>query len=169
MTTSITNTTLGNFGITQGFITGGSAVLSYNNSDALFEPFTNIYNPATTSSLDLAITQPLLQGFGLAINNRPIRIARNNLKAADLVFKQQVINVVANTIQLYWNLVYFNNDADVKRRAVAVSEKLYNDNKKQVEVGTLAPISVVQAQAQMATDQQALVQSETNVLQQEPF
>jgi outer membrane protein len=167
LTTSITTTKVANFGITQGFLTGGSAALTYSNSDALSNSFTNIYNPATTSSLDLSIAQPLLQGFGLAINNRTIRIARNNLRAADLVFKQQVINTVANVIQLYWNLVYFSNDADVKRRAVTVSEKLYNDNQKQVEVGTLAPISVVQAQAQMATDQQALVQSETNVLQQE--
>jgi outer membrane protein TolC len=89
------------------------------------------------------------------------------MKAADLVFRQQVINVVANVTELYWNLVYFNNDLDVKRRAVSVSTKLLNDNKAQVEVGTLAPIAIVQAEAQVASDQQALVQSQTNVLQQE--
>ena len=81
------------------------------------------------------------------------------MKAADYVFKQQVINTVANVIQLYWNLVYFNDNLDVKRRAVAVSQKLYDDNKKQVEVGTLAPISVVQAEAEVASDQQAVVQA----------
>ncbi len=167
LTEQIATNKVANFGITQGFITGGSATLSYNNQNQFTNSFTNIYNPATTSSLDLAITQPLLQGFGLALNNRTIRIATNNLKAADLVFKQQVINVVANVTELYWNLVYFNNDLDVKRRAVAVSEKLLNDNKAQVEVGTLAPIAIVQAEAQVAMDQQALVQSQTNVLQQE--
>jgi len=83
------------------------------------------------------------------------------------VFNQQVINVVANVSQLYWNLVYFNNDLDVKRRAIEVSTKLLNDNRAQVDVGTLAPIAIVQAEAQVASDQQALVQSETNVLQQE--
>jgi len=109
----------------------------------------------------------LLQGFGLALNNRVIKIAKNNIKAADYVFKQQVINVVANVAAMYWNLVYFNNDRDVKQRAIAVSTKLLNDNKSQVEVGTLAPIAIVQAEAQVASDQQALVLSETNVLQQE--
>jgi len=156
-----------NFGVAQGFITGATATLSYNNLDQSQNALRNIYNPVTTSNLDLAITQPLLNGFGLAVNNRTIRIARNNIRAADYVFKNQVINVVANVVQLYWNLVFFNNDLDVKRRALASSQKLYDDNKKQVEIGTLAPISVVQAEAQMAADQQALVLSQTNVLQQE--
>ena len=156
-----------NFSIGQSFATGGTATLSYNNLNQSQNAFQNTYNPATSSNLDLAITQPLLQGFGLALNNRTIRIAKNNLRAADLVFKQQVINVVANVSQMYWNLVYFNNDLDVKKRAVVVSQKLYNDNKAQVEVGTLAPISVVQAEAQVASDEQLVVQSETNVLQQE--
>lgn len=167
LTQQIATNKLANFGITQGFITGASATLAYNNSNQFTNSYTNTYNPATTSSLDLSLSQPLLQGFGLAMNNRTIRIATNNLKAADLVFKQQVINVVANVTALYWNLVFFNNDLDVKRRAVEVSTKLLNDNKAQVEVGTLAPISIVQAEAQVATDQQALVQSQTNVLQQE--
>jgi outer membrane protein len=156
-----------NFGVAQGFVTGGVATLSYNNLDQSQNALRNIYNPVTTSSVDLAITQPLLNGFGLAISNRPIRIARNNLRAADYVFENQVINVVANVVQMYWNLVFFNNDLEVKRRALASSQKLYDDNKKQVEIGTLAPISVVQAEAQMAADQQALVLSQTNVLQQE--
>src|SRR5579885_1085674 len=129
LTEQIATNKVANFGISQGFITGGTATLSYNNQNQFTNSFTNVYNPATTSSLDLAITQPLLQGFGIAMNNRTIRIATNNLKAADLVFKQQVINVVANVTQLYWNLVFFNNDLDVKRRAVEVSMKLLNDNK----------------------------------------
>lgn len=167
LTDQIATNKIVNFGITQGFATGGSATLGFNNQNTFTNSFTNVYNPATTSSLDLAINQPLLQGFGLALNNRTIRIATNNLKAADLVFKQQIVNVVANVTALYWNLVYFNNDLDVKRRAVEVSTKLLNDNKAQVEVGTLAPISIVQAEAQVASDQALLVQSQTNVLQQE--
>jgi outer membrane protein len=156
-----------NFSVSQTFSSGGTVTLGYNNLNTEQNAFQNTFNPATTSNFDLNITQPLLQGFGRGLNNRTIRIARNNLKAADYVFKQQVINVVANVTSLYWNLVYFNNDADVKRRAIAVSTKLLNDNKSQVDVGTLAPIAIVQAEAQVASDQQALVQSETNVLQQE--
>ena len=135
LTDSITTNTLANFGISQGFISGGTATLSYNNQLQSQNSYTNTYNPATTSSLDLTMTQPLLQGFGIAMNNRTIRIAKNNLRAADLVFKQQVVNVVANIAVLYWNLVYLNNDLDVKRRSVATSVKLLNDNKAQVAGG----------------------------------
>src|ERR1700692_4033086 len=122
---------------------------------------------ATTSSLDLTVTQPLLQGFGLATNNRTIRVAKNNIKAADLVFRQQLINAVCNIVQLYWTLVAANLNVDVKAQAVAVSQKLYEDNQKQVEVGTLAPIEVVRAEAQLASDQQALVQAQSVVFQLE--
>jgi outer membrane protein len=167
-TTALVSTNkVANVGISQGFITGGTATLGYNNFNQVQNAYLNAFDPATQSNLDLSITQPLLQGFGIALNNRTIRIARNNLKAADFVFKQQVINTVANTIQLYWNLVFFNGDVEVKKKALALAEKLQDDNKKQVEIGTLAPIEIIRAQAQVASSQQAVVQAQTNVLQQE--
>ncbi len=108
-----------------------------------------------------------MQGFGIALNKRNIRIAQNNRNVADLVFKQQVITTVASVINLYWDLVSFNEDVKVKRQAVALAQKLLDDNRKQVEIGTLAPIEVVRAEAQLATSQQDLVVSETRGLQQE--
>ncbi len=107
----------------------------------------------------------MLQGFGLALNNRTIRIAKNNIKAADYVFQQQLINTVANVVQLYWNLVSSNQQVEVRKQAVDVSQKLYDDNKKQVEIGTLAPIEIVRAEAQLAANQQALVAAQSTVLQ----
>ena len=86
---------------------------------------------------------------------------------ADLVLRQQVENVVANVIGLYWDLVAYNEDVAVKRQALALAQKLYNDNKKQVEIGTLAPIEIVRAEAEVAAREQDLTTSETNVLQQE--
>jgi outer membrane protein len=164
---AITANRTANFGISQAFATGGWASLSYNNNSQEQNSFRNTINPATTSDLDLQITQPLLQGFGLALNNRTIRIAKNNLRAADFVFRQQLLNTVANVVQLYWNLVASNRNVDVKKRALEVSQKLYDDNKKQVDIGTLAPIEIVRAEAQVASDQQALVAAQSAVQQQE--
>jgi outer membrane protein TolC len=84
-----------------------------------------------------------------------------------VVFRQQVTVTVQTVVQAYWLLVSANNDVEVKRKALALSQKLYEDNKKQVEVGTLAQIEIVRAEAEVAADQQALVNSQTNVLQQE--
>jgi len=163
----VTTNKTANFGISQSFLTGGTASLAYNNIQQEQNSFRSSVNPFTTSSLDLSVVQPLLQGFGFAQNNRTIRIAKNNLKAADYVFRQQLINTVANVVQLYWNLVAAISTVNVNNQAVAVAQKLYDDNKKQVEIGTLAPIEVVRAEAQLATAQQALVAAQSAVLQLE--
>jgi outer membrane protein TolC len=108
-----------------------------------------------------------MQGFGRAINNRNIRVSKNNLKVADLTFKLQVITTVSSTINLYWDLVSFNQDVAVKQKAVDLAQKLFEDNKKQVEIGTLAPIEIVRAEAEVARTQQDLTVSQTQLLQQE--
>ncbi|MEQ1947053.1 MAG: TolC family protein [Bryobacteraceae bacterium] len=163
----VTTNKTANFGITQAFATGGSAAITFNNNDQHQNSFRNTVNPVTNSFLDLAINQPLLNGFGFAVNNRTIRIAKNNIKAADYVFRQQLTNTVANVVQLYWNLVAAKENVSVKQRAQDVSQKLYEDNKKQVEIGTLAPIEIVRAEAQVASDQQAVVAAQSAELQLE--
>jgi outer membrane protein TolC len=113
------------------------------------------------------VTQRLLQGWGRSLNSRQIVIAKNNREVADLTFKLQVITTVAAVMDLYWDLVAFNENVRVAKQALTTSEQLYNNNKKQVEVGTLAPIEVVSAEAQVATATQSLNIAETQVLQQE--
>ena len=166
-TATVTTAKTYNFAVSQGFSTGTSYAFGYNNSVQSVNYATPVFNPATTSSFDLSVTQNLLQGFGPTLNNRNIRIAKNNLKVADYVFQTQVQNTVSNIINLYWNLVSYIENVRVAQQSIASSQKLYDDNKKQVEIGTLAPIEVVRAQAEVASDQQVLVVAQTNVLQQE--
>lgn len=124
-------------------------------------------NPFTTGSLDVTITEPLLQGFGRAVNGRNIRVAKNNQKVTDLQFKQQVITTVSAVLNLYWDLVSFNEDLRARKDQLATAQQLFEDNKKQVAIGTLAPIEVTRAEAQVYASQQDLLISQTNLLQQE--
>jgi outer membrane protein TolC len=124
-------------------------------------------NPLTTGGLSLTVTQPLLAGFGFAVNRRGIHQAQNSLRVQDYVFEQQVMTTVAAVIGLYWDLVSFNEQVKVAEQALATSQKLYDDNKRQVEVGTLAHIAIVQAEAEVASREQDLTVARTNVLQQE--
>jgi len=156
-----------NFSIGRGFLTGTSVSLGLANSSTFQNTFSQSFNPSLQSALDLQINQHLLQGFGFAVNNRYIRIAKNNLKVADLVFRQQVMATVANVIGLYWGLVSYNAGVDVAKSALALAQKLYNDNRKQVEIGTLAPIEIVRAESEVASREQDVTTAETNVLQQE--
>ena len=159
--------TQSNVSLSQGFLTGTNATLSWNSNFSLSNSLTNNFNPSVNSYLDLKVTQHLLQGFGLAVNRRNIRIAQNGRKVSDLAFKAQVITTVATVMNMYWDLVSFNEDVKVKLQAVALAQKLLDDNKNQVEIGSLAPIEVVRAQAQLASSRQDLVISRTRVLQQE--
>jgi outer membrane protein len=158
---------LSSLGIQKGFLTGTIVNIGLNNNTTSSNNPRNDFNPSTNASLGLSITQHLLQGFGPAVNSRQIRIARNNREVSDLTFKLQVETTVAAVMTLYWDLVAFNENVGVARQAVAAATRLWEDNKRQVEVGTLAPIEVTRAEAQIATSEQQLTIAQTQVLQQE--
>jgi outer membrane protein len=156
-----------NASYSQGFITGTNFNITFNNQHIKQNLLSNVLNPSTTSYIDLSISQPLLYGFGTSVNNRTIRVARNNLKFSDLQFRQQLIVTVSAVLNLYWDLVAFDENVRVAQQALTTAQQLYEDNKKQVQIGTLAPIEVTRAEAEVATDNQNLLVAETNVLQQE--
>src|SRR5664280_1008223 len=134
---------VGNFGIQQSFLTGTTVSLGLNNTVVNSNNPRSDFNPATTSSLTLSLSQHLLQGFGPGVNARQIRIAKNNREVSDITFKLQVETTVAAVMELYWDLVSFNESVQVARDALTAANRLLEDNRKQVEVGTLAQIEAV--------------------------
>lgn len=156
-----------NNSVTEGFSTGTTATIAWNNTRSSSSSSFNFFNPDVFSSLQITIQQQLLNGFGRFANRRNILIAKNNRKLADWVFTGQAITTVTSTITAYWELVYARAAVDVQQQAVSVSTRLYNDNKKQLEIGTLAPLDVTRAEAQLATDQQNLIIAQTTKLQDE--
>ena len=155
------------FGYAQQFITGTSAQISYSTYRSKINSPSPLLNPYTSGSLDLYITQPLLQGFSRTVNNRNIRVARNNMKVTDLQFKRQVIVTVSAILNLYWDLVSFQEDLRIKEQAIATAQKLSDDNKAQVKLGSMAAIEVTRAAAELSNAKQDLLITQTNVLQQE--
>ncbi|MFN7995879.1 MAG: TolC family protein [Bryobacteraceae bacterium] len=124
-------------------------------------------NPYTSGFVDLQVTQNLLQGFGRTVNDRNIRVQKNNVKVSGLQFKQQVITTVSAALNLYWDLVSFDADVRARRSEVSTARQLLEDNKRLVELGSAAPIEITRAEAQYYTSQQDLVTAETNLRQQE--
>ena len=163
----IANNFLGTFGYSQGFSTGTEVNASFNETRNSNNAINANYNPFTTGFLSVSVVQPLLQGFGIENNRRFIRIAENTQKISDEVFKQQLIETLWAVARLYFDLVSLNEDVRVKQQALDAARKLYEDNKSQVEVGTLAPIEVKRAQAEVARTQEDLTNSVNLVLQQE--
>lgn len=151
----------------QNFVWGMNAQLSYLSQRVSANSFFYSLNPYTFGDIDLQVTQNLLQGFGPAVNGRNIRVQKNNEKVTDLQFKQQVITTVAAALNLYWDLVSFRQDYQSRQRELQTAQQLLNDNRKEVQTGTLAEIEITRAEAGVATAEQDLLISQTNLLQQE--
>jgi outer membrane protein len=158
------NTTTGNFAYQQGFSWGTNVSIGFNNTrvatgDAPFSPL----SPQLNSSFRFQLTQHLLQGFGFAANTRFIRIAKNNRELSDVAFRLQIIDTVYQIENIYWDLVYAYENARVQNESLAFAQKTLSDTKKQVEIGSLAPIETVRAQSTVAQDQQLVTAAQTNL------
>jgi outer membrane protein len=151
----------------QSFTPGTTINIAWNNTRSSSTSGANFFNPSVQSSLSAGFSQQLLNGFGYFVGRRNILIAKNNRKIADLVFVNQAITTVTNTIDAYWELVYARENVKVQQQAVSVSEKLYNDNKKQLEIGTMAPLDVTRAESEVASNRQNLIVAQTVQLQDE--
>ncbi|HEX5432450.1 MAG TPA: TolC family protein [Bryobacteraceae bacterium] len=154
-------------GYGQSFATGTSYQLSFSSSRNSVNSPVNVVNPYTQGDLDLYMTQNLLQGWGRAVNTRYIRVAKNNMKVTDLQLRRQVVTTVSAILNLYWDLVSFDQDRRIKEQELATAQKLYDDNKRQVELGTLPAIEVTRAAAQVSASKEDLLIAQTNVAQQE--
>jgi outer membrane protein len=145
---------------------GTSLNVSWNNTRGSSNE-EDFFNPYVSSSLTVTLSQPLLAGAGRFVNRRNILIAENNRKIADLAFAQQAITTTTNTINAYWELVYARENVKVQEQAVTVSDKLYNDNQKQLEIGTMAPLDVTRAGSELASNRTNLIVAQTTQLQDE--
>jgi len=155
------------FGYNQNFQSGTSAQLTYFDYHSDLNSPAYLYNPYTQGYIDLYVAQNLLQGFGIAVNNRFIRVAKNNMKVSELQLKQQVITTISAVLNLYWDLVSFVENQRIQEEALAMAQKVYEDNQKQVELGALPPIEVTRAAAEVSNDKENLLIAQTNVTQQE--
>lgn len=163
--TNTLNQTTGtyNFGYQQGFLTGTQFNFTFNNSRTTTNSLRANYTPQLNSQFQARVTQHILQGFGWGINGRLILQAKNDRRITDSAFRQQLLYTVTQVENIYWGLVSAYEDEQAKERALAQSTQLTSDNRRQLEIGTLAPLDVVNSDSAVAADKQALVQSQTNL------
>src|ERR1700728_3082319 len=157
------NTGTVDFSYQQAFHWGTNLVLGFNNTRGTTNSFFSSLSPALNSGFKATLTQHLLQGFGFAPNTRFIRIAKNNRELSDVAFRLQIITSVDQIESMYWDLVFAYENQRVKEESLTFSQKTLSDTKKQVEIGSLAPIESVRAQSTVAADQQALTVAKTNL------
>ena len=146
-----------NGGIAKAFEWGGGNVAwSWNNSRLLSSDALATFNPQYQSTFQFVLTQPLLKNFRIDSSRQLIQTTRISRDTADLNLKARTVNTLASVRSAYWDYVYSIQAVDVAQQSLALAQKLLSDNRVRVEVGTMAPMDVVQAQAEVATRQQAL-------------
>ncbi len=136
---------------------GGNYSINLNNSrvGSNTQNFTPQFNP----NLTLQYTQPLFKNFSVDANRRAIKIAKKQLDLSDALFRQRAIDIIAQVQRAYWDLALAIRDEEIQRDAVALAETQLHNNQRQVEVGTLAPIDVVSAAAQLESRRQQAFQA----------
>jgi outer membrane protein len=158
------DTTTYNFGVAQELPWGGgNFALTFNNTRVGTSNLFANYNPAFTSTLTATFVQPLLRDFRIDNTRQQIAIAQINRDIAEESLRATIAQTVANVRNAYWELAYARAAVDVAKRSLDLAQKLVEDNQARVEVGTLAPIDVVQAEAEAANRRQSLAQVEATL------
>src|SRR5581483_6638289 len=118
------------------------------------------FNPSYTSNFSATVVQPLLRGFLIDNNRQQLKVTAISRDISDTQLRGTIATTLASVRNAYWELVYAIQAVDVARGSLDLAEKLVEDNKARVEIGTMAPLDIVQAQAEAATRKQTLAQAE---------
>ncbi|HXB56188.1 MAG TPA: TolC family protein [Vicinamibacteria bacterium] len=162
-----TDTQIWNFGVNQYLPTGGTFNLTFNSNKSDTNSVFTTFNPTFTSFFSLNLTQPLLRNFKLDSAREGIRVAKKSREISDVQFRQTVINTVASTKQGYYDLIAAIDNLDAQQKSLDLAKKLLNENEIKVRVGTLAPLDVVSAQAEVASREEGVIRAEAAILDTE--
>jgi outer membrane protein len=157
----VTETVTGNTGIAQNVKWGGgSFAFTFNNNRQKQSDLFATRNPVLNTNMNAVYVQPLLRGFRIDTTRAQLRITQLGQEMSDIELRGTIVRTLANVRNAYWDLVYTIEAADVAQRSLELASKLVEDNRARVEVGAMAPLDVVQAQAEEANRRQIVTQTE---------
>jgi outer membrane protein TolC len=148
-----------NLGISRLFSSGGSGEVTWKNRRLTSNSSFSNLNPSYRVDFDLSFRQPLLRDFGKMNTNRMLRIARTNLDISRENFEAQVVAILQSIEDAYWNLVEAEAQLGVAEESLSLAQQLHDQNRIRVDVGTLAPLELVQSEAGIAIRQEQIIRS----------
>lgn len=152
-----------NAGVAQALRWGGGNVsLQFNNNKQVTSNIFANFNPTFTSNFNLTLTQPLLRGFLIDNNRQQLQVTAISRDISEIQLRGTIATTLASVRNTYFELLYAIEATQVARGSLALAEKLVEDNRARVEIGTMAPLDVVQAEAEVATRRQTVAQAEAS-------
>ena len=155
------------FDYSQKFQTGTRYDLGFSGTRLATNSIFATFNPSIFSSLNFALTQPLLRNRGLFPNRAPIVIARRNVEISRANFEALVNDTLTQAIQQYWAVVLARENLGVLRKSLEQAEATYQQNKRALELGAIPPYDIYRSESQVATRRVQLIQAEYQLKQQE--
>ncbi|HNU83063.1 MAG TPA: TolC family protein [Thermoanaerobaculia bacterium] len=146
-------------GLSRLLPTGGTAEVNWVNGRFKTNSRFSILNPSYSSGLNLVLNQPLLRDSGREATERGIVIARNNREISRLAFVQRVTDLLREVEEGYWNLVEARYQLQVSEAALDLARRLHEQNRVRVDVGTLAPLELVQSEVGIATREEEIIRA----------
>lgn len=148
------------FGASKLLGTGGSLRVDYLNNKQDTNSVYAVFNPTYNATIGAALTQPLARDFKTDATRTNLRVAKLTRDISDEQFRQVVTNTVALAKKQYYDISFAIDNLEAKRKSLALADKLLSENRIKVKVGTLAPLDVVEAEAEVASRAEGVIQAE---------
>lgn len=155
---TLTQTT--QMGYQELFPTGTNFQTTFNASKLSSNSSFSVVNPSLSTTVQFAVTQPLLRNFGLFPNRAPIYIAQSNLKQAHANFTAEVNGIILQVVQDYWSVVLARENLEVQRKSLDEAQKSYDHDKKALSLGALPPLDIYRSESQVASRRVNVIQAE---------
>ena len=152
-------------GLAQTLPWGANYTANWNSSRVTTTNLFSSFSPQLSSNLNLQFTQPLLRNFQIDAIRQQVAVSRKVRDLSDINLDSVVTQTLRNVRNAYWDLSYSINNLKAQQESLALSRQSLKDNQKRVEIGTMAPIDIVQAQAEVATNESSVIVAEAAIKQ----
>jgi len=149
--------------LTQQIPTGGNITMSFGRDRSDSNQSYQTFNPYYRTQLQFDFNQPLLRNFGPLVSRREILVAANDLEVSRSQLEASVLDTIYRVQEAYWNLFFAIEDLGVKRQSLSLARDLLAKNRKEVEVGTIAPLEILNAQATVAAREAEILSAEASI------
>ena len=155
------------FGLNQVLKTGGSYSVALTSSRATSTNIFNNYNPNLGSNIAVSFTQPLLRDYRIDNYRQQLEVSRKSRDAADVQLRATIAATTRNVKNAYWELAYTIENLKAQQLSLDLAKRLLADNEKKVQIGTMAPIDIVEAQSEVARNEESVIVAEASIRQAE--
>ena len=164
----ITDTRLtSSFGVNQILPSGANYSVGWNSFRATSTNIFQTFNPLINSNLSLSFTQPLLRNFKIDSYRQQLEASRKDRASADVQLESTIQATSRNVRNAYWELVYQIDNLKAQQQSLDLARRLLADNEKRVQIGTMAPIDIVEAQSEVARNEEVVIVAEAGIKQAE--